>query len=188
MTPSLTRELGPWLGFPSKSNIQLRWLTDSPDCNDLYLYVNEDTNKGEDSRLYLKHGSGSSFNISSLHVSSYSSSLGFGSRLVDVLDCDDEDTNNGGGRLTCVSASEHKGTLTIEIQQHTEKDQRALRETIKLNHMPYYFDVESTPIPNSSHSELELLKIGLQLGWTEDKPGSTIFVRFCTSSCQRSLY
>lgn len=199
LTPALTRELGSWLGLGfGKSNIQLRWLSDSPDHNSLYLYVDA----GEGSRLYLKHGSGSSFNLTFLgadHSWSYRCSLEFGSGLVDVLDEDKNGTNDevadnkatdNHGWLACVSASDHKDHpgLTIEIRQDTDEDQQPSRETITLGHRSYYFHVESTPIAGSNPGDSELFKISLLPWWSEAKPGSTRHVRFHPSSGQGSPY
>lgn len=119
-----------------------------PNLDNLYLFVNEE----EGSRLYLRRGSGSSFNMDL--TGSNTRSIRFGSKLAEALDKDDEDTDDG-GRLACVSASDYKGGrgLIVWMNQRMDEDQRASEETITLcGYLNFY--VERTPITNSTHGEL----------------------------------
>lgn len=189
MTPALVRELGSWLGFASRSGTHLRWLPSTlplpPSWENLYLYVNEHADEGEDLRLYLKHESGSSFDVSLPGMDSFSNSasLGCGSRLVSALHDKTEDIDRS-CRLACVSAPDHEFGLIVEMEQPADKDQQTSRETITLLHESYYFYVESTPTAGSGHGDSELIKISLRDWRSKAKEGSTEFVRFHISSGQ----
>lgn len=142
---------------------------------DLFLFVDEE----EGSRLYLKRGSGSSFDVSFMGINHYSYCLRFGSGVIDTVG----KNNDGGGRLACVSASDIEGGrgLTIRIDQCADEDQEVSREIMTLFSGMYYFDMESTPLTASSHGDSELLKISIRPWGSEVKQGSVRCVRVHSS-------
>ncbi len=183
----------------SRHNTQIRWLPPilpdaevtleveniaeprvRPNWDNLYLFVDEE----DGSRLYLKRGSGSSFDVSFAGVNGDFYFLDFGSRMVDALDKDDEDAD-GGKRLACVSPSDYKGGLRVYVDQRVDEDQQASRATIRFYHHDY-FDVEHTPIISFSHGEL--FKIVTRPWGSAEQQGSTKCVRFHPWSGQVSPY
>ncbi len=195
-TPALVCELGSLVGLGMR-NTQMRWLpptlSDSdddeahgvpkalPDWDNLYLFVNEE----EGSRLYLRRGFGSSFDVSFAGISGDLYCLGYGAKLVEALDKDDDHE----GRLACVAASEYKGgdSLIVHMDERVGEEEQTSRETVTLSRLFMRFDMDSTSIPSAGPDDPELFKIRLRRSRTKAKQGFTSrFVRFCPSSGQAS--
>lgn len=152
-----------------------------PDWDNLYLFVNEK----EGSRLYLRRGFGSSFDVSFAGISGDLYCLGYGAKLVEAVDKDDDHE----GRLACVAASEYKGgdSLIVQMDERVGEEEQTSRETVTLSRLFMRFDMDSTPIPSAGPDDPEFFKIRLRRSRTKAKQGFTSrFVRFHPSSVQAS--
>lgn len=142
-----------------------------PDWRNLYLFVNEE----EGSRLYLKRGSGSYFDV--YLSNSYTCSLGFGSKPVEVQDgskCNEDAAADT--YLMCGPASGSGSGLRLEVDTVEDPEKISARVYNAAVFSSYFsFRVEPTPITSPDHDEL--FKISLQRRRFGIKQGQNDIVR-----------